>query len=66
MNKKIKVIRDLSLVEKELSASQGGVVAVSLQKENFAQFATNFVYQNKNIFSIWIMKNFFARSNSIL
>ncbi|GIK61124.1 MAG: hypothetical protein HND39_01515 [Ignavibacteriota bacterium] len=50
MNKKIKVIRDLSLVEKELSASQGGVVAVSLQKENFAQFATNFVYQNKNIF----------------
>jgi hypothetical protein len=50
MNKKVKVIRDLSLVEKELSSSQGGVVSVSLQKESFAQFATNFVYQNKNIF----------------
>src|SRR5574339_14850 len=50
MNKKIKVIRDLSLVEKELSIAQGGVVAVTLQKESFEQFATNFVYQNKNIF----------------
>jgi len=50
MNKKIKVIRDLSLVEKELSSAQSGVVSVSLQKDSFAQFATNFVYQNKNIF----------------
>jgi len=50
MNKKVKVIRDLSLVEKELSIAQGGVVAVTLQKESFTQFATNFVYQNKNIF----------------
>ena len=50
MNKKFKVIRDLVLVEKELSSAQGGVVSVSLKKENFAQFATNFVYQNKNIF----------------
>jgi hypothetical protein len=50
MNKKIKVIRDLSLVEKELSSAQGGVVTVKLQKESFAQFATIFVYQNKNIF----------------
>jgi shikimate kinase len=50
MNKKLKVIRDLSLVEKELNSTQGGVVSVLLKKENFAQFATNFVYQNKNIF----------------
>jgi len=50
MNKKIKVIRDLSLVEKELSSAQGGVVTVKLQKESFAQFATIFVYQNKNVF----------------
>ena len=50
MNKKIKVIRDLSLVEKELNAAQGGVVSVSLKKDNIAQFATIFVYQNKNIF----------------
>jgi len=50
MNKKIKVIRDLSLVEKELSSAQGGVVSVTLQKDSFAQFATIFVYQNKNVF----------------
>ncbi|RPI73028.1 MAG: hypothetical protein EHM47_06940 [Ignavibacteriales bacterium] len=50
MNKKIKVIRDLSLVEKELSIAQGGIISVSLQKESFTQFATIFVYQNKNIF----------------
>ena len=50
MNKKIKVIRDLSLVEKELSSAQGGVVSVTLQKDLFTQFATIFVYQNKNVF----------------
>jgi|AP12_2_1047962.scaffolds.fasta_scaffold14331_2 shikimate kinase len=50
MNKKFKVIRDLALVEKELSAAQGGIVSVPLKKENFTQFATIFVYQNKNIF----------------
>jgi shikimate kinase len=50
MNKELKVIRDLSLVEKELSSAQGGVVSVLLKKESFTQFATNFVYQNKNIF----------------
>ncbi len=50
MNRKTKVIRDLSLVEKELSSAQGGVVSVTLQKEGFAQFATIFVYQNKNVF----------------
>lgn len=50
MNKKLKVIRDLSLVEKELSSAQGGVISVLLKKESFTQFATNFIYQNKNIF----------------
>ena len=50
MTKKSKVIRDLNLVEKELSSALSGVVSVSLKKENFAQFAVNFVYQNKNIF----------------
>ena len=50
MNKKVRILRDLSLVEKELSSVQSGVLAVTLQKEAFTQFATNFVYQNKNIF----------------
>jgi len=50
MNKKIKILRDLLLVERELSSIQSGVLAVTLQKDTFVQFATNFVYQNKNIF----------------
>jgi len=50
MNKKSLVIRDLNLVEKELSSAQAGVVSVTLKKENFTQFATNFIYQNKNVF----------------
>jgi len=50
MNRKINTIRDLTLVEKELGSANAGVVSVSLKKDGFAQFATNFVYQNKNIF----------------
>ncbi|MBT8381851.1 MAG: hypothetical protein HKO83_01145 [Ignavibacteriaceae bacterium] len=50
MEKKTKVIRDLSLVENELSSIQSGVLAVAIQKDTLTQFATNFVYQNKNIF----------------
>jgi len=50
MNRKVNTIRDLSLIEKELGSTNAGVVSVPLKKERFAQFATNFVYQNKNIF----------------
>lgn len=50
MNRKIITIRDLALVEKELGSTTAGVVSVTLKKENFAQFATNFVFQNKNVF----------------
>ena len=50
MNRKINTIRDLVIVEKELDSANAGVVSVSLLKEGFTQFATNFVYQNKNIF----------------
>jgi hypothetical protein len=50
MNIKTKILRDLQLVEKELPSVQSGVLALTIQKESFAQFATNFVYQNKNIF----------------
>ena len=50
MNRKINTIRNLPLIEKELGSTNAGVVSVSLKKEGFAQLATNFVYQNKNIF----------------
>jgi len=50
MQKRITTIRNLELVEKELNAASAGVISLSLQKTDFAQFATNFVYQDKNIF----------------
>jgi len=50
MQKKITTIRNLELVEKELNSATAGVISLSLQKTEFAQFATNFVYQDKNIF----------------
>jgi hypothetical protein len=50
MNRKIITLRDLPLVEKELGSANGGVISISLKKDNFTQFATNFVYQSKNIF----------------
>ncbi|MBT8387590.1 MAG: hypothetical protein KJO12_09290 [Ignavibacteria bacterium] len=50
MQKKITIIRNLELVEKELNSATAGVISVSLQKTKFDQYATNFVYQDKNIF----------------
>ena len=50
MQEKITTIRNLELVEKELNSANAGVISLSLQKTKFVQFATNFVYQDKNIF----------------
>ncbi len=50
MQKKITTIRNLELVEKELNSAAAGVISLSLHKTEFVQFATNFVYQDKNIF----------------
>lgn len=50
MQKKITTIRNLELVEKELNSATAGVISLSLKKTEFVQLATNFVYQDKNIF----------------
>lgn len=51
MQRKITIIRSMETVEKELSSTEFGVVSISLIKENsFTQFATNFIYQDKNIY----------------
>ena len=51
MQRKITTIRNLEIVEKELSSKEFGVITLSVIKENyFTQFATNFVYQDKNIY----------------
>ena len=50
MQKKITTIRNLELVENELNLATAGVISISFQETEFVQFATNFVYQDKNIF----------------
>ena len=49
MQIKVKKIRQLDIIEKELDSINSGVVALPLE-EDFAQIATNFVYHDKNIY----------------
>lgn len=49
MKKVISNIRDLKLIEKELSKELNGVLAIQLDDEKIYQAATNFVYLDKNI-----------------
>ncbi len=49
MQIKVKTIRDLEVIEKELNSIHCGVLAVPLE-EDFEQIAANFVYHDKNIF----------------
>ncbi|MGA9291914.1 MAG: hypothetical protein WCE54_08100 [Ignavibacteriaceae bacterium] len=48
--KKTFQIRDLELIEKELSENFVGVLAVTLKNEKVVQTATTFVYMDKNIY----------------
>ena len=49
MQIKVKTIRNLEIIEKELNSISSGVMAVPLE-EDFELVATNFVYNNKNIY----------------
>ncbi len=49
MQIKVKTIRNLEVIEKELNSIASGVMALPLE-EDFEQVATNFVYHNKNIY----------------
>ena len=49
MQIKIKKIRQLDIIEKELDSISSGVIALPLE-EDFEQIATNFVYHDKNIY----------------
>jgi hypothetical protein len=46
---KVKKIRQLDIIEKELDSIASGVISLPLE-EDFEQLATNFVYHNKNIY----------------
>lgn len=49
MQIKVKTIRNLEVIEKELNSISSGVMVLSLE-EDFEQIATNFVYHDKNIY----------------
>lgn len=49
MKKVISSIRDLKIIEKELTKEHSGVLTVQLDDEKIFQTATNFVYLDKNI-----------------
>ena len=49
MQIKVKKIRQLDIIEKELDSIASGVISLPLE-EDFEQLATNFVYHNKNIY----------------
>ena len=49
MQIKVRKIRQLDIIEKELDSIHSGVIALPLE-EDFEQIATSFVYHDKNIF----------------
>ncbi len=49
MQIKVKTIRNLEVIEKELDSISSGVIVLPLE-EDFEQIATNFVYHDKNIY----------------
>jgi hypothetical protein len=49
MQIKVKTIRNLEVIEKELNSISSGAMVLPLE-EDFEQIATNFVYSNKNVY----------------
>ena len=49
MQIKVKTIRNLEVIEKELNSISSGALVLPLD-EDFEQIATNFVYSNKNVY----------------
>ncbi len=50
MHRKISYIRDLEIIEKELNASSGGILAFNVDGEKVIQYTTTFLYLDKNIY----------------
>lgn len=50
MHKVVSQIRDLELIEKELTMNPAGILAVMTDSEKVSQIATTFIYLDKNIF----------------
>ena len=56
MQIKVKTIRNLEVIEKELDSISSGVIVLPLE-EDFEQIATNFVYHDKNIYLFFKIKS---------
>lgn len=50
MNKIIKQVRDLEVIEQELNERKTGVLAVHCEDELLLQIATTFLYKDKNLY----------------
>lgn len=50
MNRIIKQVRDLEVIEKELHKSDAGVLAVHCEDEGLLQIPTTFLYKDKNLY----------------
>ncbi len=50
MNRVIKQIRDLEVIEKELAENKGGVIALRAEDDKLVQVPTPFLYKDKNVF----------------
>jgi len=51
MKKQITLIRDIEEIEKQLINTQTGILCIHLTNEKLYQFACNFVYLDKNIYT---------------
>jgi len=51
MKKQITQIRDIEEIEKHLIQAQSGVICIHLANEKLMQFACNFIYLDKNIYT---------------
>jgi len=50
MQKQIKQIRDLEVIEKELNSHTAGILAVLTDEDKLIQHPTNYLYVDKNIY----------------
>lgn len=51
MKKQVTLIRDIEEIEKQLAQAASGVLCIHLANEKLLQFACNFVYLDKNIYT---------------
>ena len=51
MEKQTTQIRDIKAIEKQLMQAQSGILCIHLDNEKLLQFACNFIYLDKNIYT---------------